>query len=178
VRVLLRIIQLFFAKVRRCGANAGQLGQMLVRAYRAQIVATQAEVSGSSPARLAVATRNKSTLPFEVILEIARGCAGVRGSPKVERRARALGRLISLTDDLADLTRDLRSGGANALALGGAVWSPDRATIAWRLLEGDVIHHSARRLEAELKTIADDQSGAGFNELLSATVGAWLGPSS
>jgi outer membrane protein assembly factor BamB/orotate phosphoribosyltransferase len=122
LRVLLKTIAGFFRSFHRAadesaGAEAtSALRLLLLRAYRAEMITTRDRpYRRGSEFRSAVYA--KSVLPFEVIATIAGFCGRSLASVADREAAlavlRAMGRAVSIADDVADMVADFRSGDAN-----------------------------------------------------------------
>lgn len=149
LRLLLTIVAAFFSfelKDDRSSAEEDGLVSLLVRAYRA-------EMRSVSPATLmcgealAVA-REKATLPFVVIGEIARDPASPAGQRlPMDRLVEDIAVTFWLTDDVVDLASDVRSGALNALLV-----DPDvgRSEALAELLDGGLLDDAAGQVGARL----------------------------
>jgi hypothetical protein len=126
VRFLLGIISLFFARLEqfcRLGLDSGPrqtLNDLLLRAYRAQIACTRVCSVDQAPEDALLAVKDKSVLPFSVLLQLVRVCdldVQVARDASADCLARHVATAFWLIDDLVDLKSDLRNGHANAVLL-------------------------------------------------------------
>jgi hypothetical protein len=194
LRILLKLIGYFFLRLhdllRHAGSPShadhslnglGAIEGLLREAYEAELRSAALETSTADIAR------SKSTLPFTIILEIARippRSATRFTHSEAESLMSHLATVFWLTDDLVDLVRDFQTGEANAvLSQARGEPSEDREN-AWQpsvlatLLRGSYIERAAGRVCSSLQLAeqalhvcvsADDNTRRFFDLVLSYT---------
>jgi hypothetical protein len=124
MRLLLKIVCSFFSHLHACAqvknstAVWKRLETLLVEAYRAQLMSTDAQNSNHCTATLTAAAKRKSTIPFDIMLQVARACEEASSEPlgiAPDKLIRQIGTVFWLIDDLVDLVRDFRMGAANTI---------------------------------------------------------------
>jgi hypothetical protein len=168
VVVLLKLVGWFFDRLRelrRLGTpnGASRVRSLLLRAYRAEMRSVT-DRSGNRRSRMRLA-REKSTLPFAVMSEIA--CLVVSRQPAPmsrQRVASSLGRVFWLVDDLADIVLDFQTNALNAV-LARAAPEHDRISaehdvaVLMVLLDGRVIERFANKLAMSLVAFTESLKG-------------------
>lgn len=167
VRIVLKVICAFFSRlhdwslVSRGSPIWAALNSLLIESYRSEMRTVRANSLNHSPPELIDAAARKSTLPFAIMLQIGRVCAGATGThevPAVDELIGRIGAVFSLVDDLMDLSRDIESGSINTILLraGGSLsfqqWSP-QGELARYLLTGDVIEDAIDSLCTNIKEV-------------------------
>lgn len=171
LRALLALILAFFSRVRRfaSGRRAAaaawpKLAELLIQAYRAEMVT----VSGEGRDGLLEAAQRKSVLPFQIMLAIAHLSGDVGRPSAAQTLACHAGTFFALVDDLSDLAEDYRTGQANTLLLS--------AGLGEALDEG--VRGIADHLRAALK-LAEGSSPAmdraRFRDVMLGYAQCWLG---
>jgi hypothetical protein len=157
--VLLKLVGWFFeqlSELRRLGAPnvASRVRTLLLRAYRAEMRSVT-ERFGNRRSRMRLA-REKSTLPFAVMSDIACLVVSRQPAPTLRRRVTSsLGRVFWLVDDLADIVLDFQTNALNAV-LARAAPDDDRISadpdvaLLMVLLDSRVIERFASRLAMSL----------------------------
>jgi hypothetical protein len=195
VRSFLQTVSVFFARL-ECSARVPRdsevrrtLNRLLVRAYRAQIRCSDVRRGGGQKSAFLLSAKEKSTLPFSVILQLIRVCdenaRGVRDR-SANRLVRQIARVFWLIDDLADLERDFRRGHANVILLraGASRMSSSEATggktgpLALEDFIEEAIDQVCVDLAAAASSLRDanvkSSSGHAFDEVLLAYVRKWV----
>lgn len=164
LRILLRVVDSFYSQGWELAATpAGraawpQLGEYLALAYDAELSSVTAQ-SGDTD-RIG---RAKSTLPFTIMLQISRLHSPMTADEQdAEDLADALGTMFWLLDDLADVGRDLRDGGVNAV-LDEARSGPDDGAV----------DRVAARLEAAASRVAQSAGRGALWEVVCAYAVGW-----
>jgi hypothetical protein len=159
LRLLFKTVARFFDVLRAHApaAGFGALARVMDQAFRAEIATT-------APASCSVVdVERKSVLPFTITLEALRACCapGAPGSsPAVDEIVDALGRIVWLVDDLADLGLDLSTGAANAIAMRAAPGDAGNARlVARRLLSSSLTAEVAREIRVLLARVSDPSQG-------------------
>jgi hypothetical protein len=184
LRVLLKVIAAFFDLARPTAADLTPLEDLLRRAYRAELAASQPDAA-TRPDALETA-RSKSMLPFAVIAEVVRGgeCLDDDAGALLCRLADDVSRVFWLTDDLVDAVPDFRSSTLNALLLDGAATASDGDDGAplRRALDHGVLEATAREIGARLadavgavaESPSDPESAARLHAALTCYTRDWL----
>jgi hypothetical protein len=124
-RVVLRVICAFFSRLHATvrvpyTSDAWRRFEGLVlEAYRAELSSSnQQSLDRSAIAMTLVASERKSTIPFQIMFQVALICEpSASHSNELVEIIQSLGRTFWLMDDLVDLTEDFRVGGANGILL-------------------------------------------------------------
>jgi hypothetical protein len=188
IRFLLGIISLFFARLEqfsRLGPHSGPrqtLNDLLLRAYRAQIACARICSVDQAPDTALLAVKEKSVLPFSVLLQLVRVCdpdVQVARDASADCLAGHVATAFWLIDDLVDLKSDFRNGHANAVLLQRAHCP---VTPIGLVARSKVVESVADQICTSL-TVAQkafqqagvrSTSGHGFDEALLSYVRKWV----
>jgi hypothetical protein len=134
IRTLLILILGFFTEMQQLDGSPAarrRINEALIEAYRAEMATMTKSADGIGLAERTNAARRKSTLPFIVMLAVARQCGDQTTGDvaQAEGLVECLGAVFSLTDDLVDLARDYRSGDANTILLGAGARRPSASRL-------------------------------------------------
>lgn len=197
MRLLLRTVCSFFSYLHACAQVQNstdawkRLDALLVEAYRAQLLSTDVQDSNYQATSLAAAARRKSTIPFEIMLQVARVCERPSSAPldtAADELIRQIGTVFWLADDLVDLVRDFRTGAVNSILfnVGSSsrfMRSPGQQQfVARQLLEKRYLDQAINQLCANLGAAAQmlltsgtQSEGADrFRSLLLMYVRSWM----
>lgn len=188
VRFLLGIISLFFARLEQfshLGLHSGPrqtLNDLLLRAYRAQIACARVCSVDQAPDDALLAAKEKSVLPFSVLLQLVRVCdpdVQVARDASADCVARHVATAFWLIDDLVDLKSDFRNGHANAVVLQRArcpktpIGLVARSKVVESVADQICVSLTAAQKafqQAEVRST----SGHGFDEALLSYVRKWV----
>jgi len=169
VRITLKTIGAFFANLHaaaRVPADSPPwkaLERLLVQAYRAEVVATGLSHLQPSPSEDLAAAKDKSVLPFEIMVAIAAVCEDQPAAGNMDDAfglVRSIGTMVSLADDVADLLNDYSSGDANTVLLAFATRVPGGYEAAGETLGGDSPVHAEEFADRVARRLYDSVTRA------------------
>jgi hypothetical protein len=185
LRVVLAIFVAFygqvqeFAKGRRAAPFWQRLNAELIEAYRAEIVTVSRQRDHVSERDLHTAACRKSVLPFQIMLTIAQLSGNNQPcADTAECLAQHIGMAFSLTDDLADLSRDYINGDANTILLSEVLPSGQGHTLN-RALPGSRLYEAVdaivTHLAAAINLFNSTMDRRRFRDMLVGYTQSWLG---
>jgi hypothetical protein len=163
-RILAKLVAEFFAMIHlnfkgRQTADQRRFGALLLDAYRAEARSDQVDSIPSST--LVEHCRAKSTLPFDVMSEVAGRLASRRSSSDAHHAVvRNVATLFWLVDDIVDITRDARNRNANSILAAATDCldldvRSDTYSVLNAILDGDYVEQTTDRIASCLSEVND-----------------------
>jgi len=192
VRVLLLLISTFFSNLHESmsvGHDSTEwtlLSEMLVTAYKAQVYCAGLVSSDRLSPVLLIASREKSTLPFKIMLQIDRVCSPKAIGSHEAEATELINNLASafwIIDDIADIESDLVSRAVNSVVCECTVQDQRQGSQPHldSMRIGELIASVCAGLSAAVRVLEAPQFGhrqtVRFKEIILASLRSWLGGS-
>jgi len=190
IRILLKVIACFYQSLYSTIQESGnrhiikKINKLLLKAYQAEIN-SQLQQDINEDADLRLVSKSKSTLPFQIIKNIAVAQMKVDKNieQSVERLSYTIGEIFWLLDDLADVVSDYQTNQLNSLFCNqkSESYMMDEGSITQILAADDLprlINHLCSKIQRAEHSISasgtDIESNLRFRQILLFYVRDWL----